>query len=395
MIKKLAIAAAAGATMLAAPAWAAETVKIGFITTLSTPAAILGQSQRNAVELAVEHIGGQIAGMDVEIIFEDDAFNPQTGRIASERLAADPDVRFIGGYIWSHVLLASTKAVLDAGKFMISTNAGASQMAGSDCHENFFSTSWENSQNPRAMGEVLNQRGVKSLYVMAPNYAAGKNMVEGVEATFSGEILGRDMTRWGADAQLDFSAELAKARASGAEAIFIFYPGRAGGAFIKQYMQAGLEEVMDLYTVFTVDGISLPRFQEAELSGVLGTFNTNYWSPDLDNAQNARFVADYTAKYGQIPSHYSSQAYDLVFMIKAAVEAVDGDLDDMDGIREALESANFDSVRGEFEYGSNHFPIENFYLREVVEDSEGRWTTRIVSTVYENMENPYIGDCPM
>ncbi len=395
MIKKLAIATIAGATMLAAPAWSADTVKIGFITTLSTPAAILGQNQRNAVELAVEHAGGQIAGMDIEIIFEDDAFNPQTGRVASERLAADPDVHFIGGYIWSHVLLASSKAVLDAGKFMISTNAGASQMAGADCHENFFSTSWENSQNPRAMGEVLNQRGVKSLYVMAPNYAAGKNMVEGVEATFTGEILGRDMTRWGADAQLDFSAELAKARASGAEAIFIFYPGRAGGAFIKQYMQAGLEEVMDLYTVFTVDGISLPRFQEAELSGVLGTFNTNYWSPDLDNAQNQRFVADYIEKYGQIPSHYSSQAYDLVFMIKAAVEAVDGDLDDMDGIREALESANFDSVRGDFEYGSNHFPIQNFYLREVVEDSEGRWATQIVSTVYENMENPYIADCPM
>ncbi len=394
MIKKLAVAAA-GATMFAAPAWSQETIKIGFITTLTTPAAVIGIQQKNAVELAVEHIGGQIAGMDVEILFEDDAFNPQTGRTASEKLANDPDVRFVTGYIWSHVLLASTKVVLDAGKFMISANAGASQMSGESCNENFFSTSWENSQIPRAMGEVMNQRGVKSIYVMAPNYAAGKNMVEGVEATFDGEILGRDMTRWGADAQLDFSAELAKARASGAEALFAFYPGRAGGAFVKQYEQSGLADSTELFTVFTMDGVSLPRFQEANLTGVLGTYNTNYWSPDMDNEQNQRFVADYLAKYGEYPAHYAAQAYDLIFMIKSAVEAAGGDLDDMDAIREGLRAADYPSVRGDYSYGSNNYPIQNFYLREVVVDSEGRWTNQIVSTVYENMENPYIGQCPM
>ncbi len=394
MIKKLAIAVA-GSAMFSLPAWSQETVKIGFITTLTTPAAVIGIQQKNAVELALEHIGGQMAGMDVEILFEDDQFNPQVGRTASEKLANDPDVRFITGYIWSHVLLASTKVVLDAGKFMISANAGASQMSGESCNENFFSTSWENSQIPRAMGEVMNQRSVNSIYVMAPNYAAGKNMVEGVEATFNGEILGRDMTRWGADAQLDFSAELAKARASGAEALFAFYPGRAGGAFVKQYEQSGLADSTELFTVFTMDGVSLPRFQEANLTGVLGTFNTNYWSPDMDNEQNRRFVADYITKYGEYPAHYAAQAYDLIFMIKSAVEAAGGDLDDMDGIREGLRAADYASVRGDYSYGSNNYPIQNFYLREVVVDSGGRWTNQIVSTVFENMENPYIDQCPM
>ncbi len=394
MIKKLAIAAA-GATMFALPAWSQETVKIGFITTLTTPAAAIGIQQKNAVELAVEHIGGQIAGMDVEILFEDDAFNPQTGRTASEKLANDPDVRFITGYIWSNVLLASTKVVLDSGKFMITANAGASQMSGEACNENFFSTSWENSQTPRAMGEVLNQRGVNSIYIMAPNYAAGKNMVEGVEATFNGEILGRDMTRWGADTQLDFSAELAKARASGAEAVFAFYPGRAGGAFIKQYEQSGLSDSTELYTVFTIDGVSLPRFQEAGLDAVLGSYNTSYWSPDLENESNQRFVADYIAKYGEYPAFYAAQAYDLILLIKSAVEAVGGDLDDMDGLREALRAADYPSTRGPYTYGSNNYPIQNFYLREVAVDSEGRWTNKIVSTVFENMENPYIDQCPM
>ena len=95
---------------------------------------------------------------------------------------------------------------------------------------------------------------------MSPNYAAGKNMAAGVERTFKGEIKGKDMTKWGKDAQLDFSAELAKAKASGAEAIFVFYPGKADGAFIKQYMQAGLNESIPLYTVYTVDALSLPKF---------------------------------------------------------------------------------------------------------------------------------------
>ncbi|MBZ0217906.1 MAG: ABC transporter substrate-binding protein [Fimbriimonadaceae bacterium] len=394
MLKKLAVSITA-ATMFATTAIAADTVKIGFVTTLTTPAAVLGNDMKNAVDLAVEMIGGKIAGMDVEIVYEDDAFNPQTGRTKSEKLANDPDIKFVAGYIWSHVLLASKKVVLDSGKFLISSNAGPSQLAGEECHENFFSTSWQNDQTPMALGEVLNQRGIKSIYVVAPNYAAGKNMVAGVERTFKGEILGRDMTKWGKDAQLDFSAELAKARASGAEAIFAFYPGKAGGAFIKQYQQAGLAGVMPLYTVFTVDAISLPKFQEAGMEGVLGTLHTQTWSPDLDNEQNKAFVAAFRAKYGSYPSFYAQQSYDTIFLIKSAVEAVNGNLDDMDGMRAAMETANYPSTRGSYTYGNNHFPIQNIYLREAVVGDDGQWTTKIVSTVYENHQDSYAANCPL
>ncbi|MBZ0217907.1 MAG: ABC transporter substrate-binding protein [Fimbriimonadaceae bacterium] len=175
----------------------------------------------------------------------------------------------------------------------------------------------------------------------------------------------------------------------------IFYPGKAGGAFIKQYQQAGLRETMPLYSVFTVDGVSLPKFQEAGMDGVLGTFNTMYWSPDLPNAQNRTFVESYVAAYGDEPAHYAAQAYDLIFMIKAAVEAVDGNLDDMDGIRAALASANYPSTRGEYSYGANHMPVQNFYLREVVVGDDGRWTNKIVATVYENHQDPYVSLCKM
>ena len=391
----LGIGAIVAAALLAAPASAADKVKIGFVTTLTTPAAVIGNDMKDAFDLAYEHIGGKMAGLDVEIIYEDDGFKPEIGKQKTDKLVKQDDVDFLTGYIWSHVLLASRKSALDAGKFLISANAGPSQLAGELCHKNFFSTSWQNDQTPMALGEVLNQRGVKSLYIMSPNYAAGKNMAAGVERTFKGEIKGKDMTKWGKDAQLDFSAELAKAKASGTDAIFVFYPGKAGGAFIKQYMQAGLNESIPLYTVYTVDALSLPKFQKAEMKGVLGSLATQFWSPDLDTPQNKKFVSAFLAKHGRYPSFYAAQSYDALFFIKSAVEAVGGDLSNMDGMRAAMEKADYPSVRGPYTYGNNQFPIQNFYLREATTDSEGRWTTKIIDTVYTNHQDVYAKDCKL
>ncbi|WP_158964428.1 ABC transporter substrate-binding protein [Chachezhania sediminis] len=373
----------------------AETAKIGFVTTLTTPAAVIGNDMKNAVDLAMEHLGSKAGDTDLEVIFADDGFAPETGKQATDKLVKQDDVDFVAGYIWSHVLLASRKSVLDAGKFLISANAGPSQMAGKLCDENFFSTSWQNDQTPMAMGEVLNQQGVKSLYIMAPNYAAGKDMVEGVERTYKGEIKGKDLTKWGADAQLDFSAELAKAKASGAEGIFVFYPGAAGGAFIKQYDQAGLSETLPLYSVFTVDAISLPKLQQADFKAVLGSRTTQEWDPTLDNEANKKFVADFKAKYGTYPSYYAAQSYDAIMLIASAIEAVGGDMSNKDGIRAAMKSADYESVRGKYTYGNNNFPIENFYLREVVTDADGTWTTKVVSTVYKDHQDSYAAECPL
>ena len=393
MIKKF-IRGALALMILALPGvGSAEGVKIGFVTTLTTGAAVIGNDMRDAVNLAVEDLNGKMGGLDIEVIFADDGFKPETGKQVTDKLVKSDDVDFVAGYIWSHVLLASQKSVLNADKFLISANAGPSQLAGKLCHRDFFSTSWQNDQTPMAMGAVLSQRGVSKLYVMAPNYAAGKNMVAGVERTFKGEIVGKDLTKWGKDAQLDFSAELAKAKASGAEALFVFYPGKAGGAFMKQYEQAGLADKLPLYTVFTVDAISLPKLQQANMKAVLGSLTTGFWGPGLKNPQNARFVEGFLRKYGRYPSFYAAQSYDSIFLINSALEAVGGDLQDRDGMRAAMEKADFPSVRGSFSYGANHFPIQNFYLLEVVADGNGNWTTEIRSTVFENHQDTYVADC--
>ncbi len=390
-MKRLATAAIA-ALMLGTPTWA-DDVKIGFVTTLTTGAAVIGKDIQKAVDLAVEHMGGKMGDLDINLIYADDGFKPETGKQATDKLVKQDDVDFVAGYIWSNVLLASRKSVIDAGKFLITANAGPGPVAGKLCHKNFFSSSWQNDETPMAMGEVLNQNNVKSLYIIAPNYAAGKGMVAGVKRTFKGEVKGTDMTTW--PSQLDFSAELAKAKASGAEGLFVFYPGKAGGAFMKQYQQAGLKDSLPLYTTFTVDSLSLPKFQAANFTDVLGSQFTQQWDPTLDNPQNQRFVADFKAKNGSYPSFYASQAYDAMFLIKSAVEAVNGDLSDMDGMRAAMKAANYDSVRGNYTYGNNHMPIQNYYLREVTKDADGNWTTKIVKTVYEAHQDSYAKDCAL
>jgi len=371
----------------------AEPIKIGFVTTLTTGAAVIGKDQQNAVELAMDHMGRKMGGRDVEIVYGDDEFNPQKGKQKTEKLVKRDNVDIVAGYIWSHVLLASKATVLDAGKILISANAGPSPLAGKSCHKNFFNISWQNDQTPMALGEVLNQKGVKTLYIMAPNYAAGKNMVAGVERTFKGKIVGKDMTKW--PTQIDWAAEMTKAKAANPDAGFAFYPGKHGPAFIKQYQQSGLTGKVPLYTVYTIDSMGLPRMQKAGLKGVLGTFMTQFWAPDMDNAQNKRFVADFKKRHGRYPSFYAAQAYDSMFFIKAAVDAVGGKISDTDGMRTALEKADFPSIRGAFTMGKNHFPVQNFYLREVVTDADGNWTTALREAVLTNHVDPYAKDCTM
>lgn len=376
-------------------AMAAEPVRIGFVTTLTTPAGVIGQDMVDGATLALEEMDNTMGGRPVELIVEDDGFKPELGKQQTDKLVKKHDVDFVAGYIWSHVLMASINSVVRADKLLISANAGPAPIAGKQCHENFFSTSWQNDQTPMALGEYLNRSGVRSLYLMAPNYTAGKNMTAGVERTFKGEIKGKDLTRWGKDAQLDFSAELAKARASGADALFVFYPGKAGSALFTQYQQAGMEDVMPLTTVFTVDALSLPNFQKADMQSVLGTHSTAFWAPDLDTPQNRRFVSGFRARYGRSPSFYAAQSYDAMNLIKSAVDAVDGDTEQLDAMRAAMKQANFPSVRGKFSYGNNHMPIQNFYLTRVVVGEDGNWTTSIVDTIYTDHQDPWAGDCKL
>jgi branched-chain amino acid transport system substrate-binding protein len=322
------------------------------------------------------------------VIYEDDQIKPEVGVQKTQKLIESDKVDFVVGYIWSNVLLASLKPLVDSKTVTIITNAGPSQVAGELCSPYVFSTSWNNDQTPQAVGLYMNQKNIKTVFLLGPNYAAGKDALDGVASTFKGQVIGRELTRW--PDQLDFSAELSKARAAKPDAIFAFYPGGAGIQFITQYVQSGLKGLIPLYTVFTIDELSIPRLKDL----AVGIPGAQQWVNDLPNEANKRYVAEYKAKYKLSPSVYGAQTYDAVGLIDSALKETKGDTSNKDALRKAIEKANFKSVRGNFKFGPNHVPIQNFYLQDVVKEGDD-YRLKTVATIVENDQDKHVGKCKM
>ena len=387
-MKNALLASATVLALFATPAAAQQkTVKIGFIGTFSGPAAALGNDMRNSFEVGLDHVGRKLGGLPVEVIYEDDQIKPEVGVQKVQKLIESDKVDFLVGFIWSNVLLAALKPAVDSKTFLITTNAGPSQIAGEQCSPYVFSTSWVNDQRPAAVGTYLTKK-FKTLFTIAPNYAAGRDQIGGIEANYKGQFVGKEFTRW--PDQLDFSAELAKARAAKPEAIFAFYPGAAGTQFLTQYTQAGLKGAIPLYTSSVVDEMSLP--QQKELA--LGVWGVSQWGYDMDNPANKKYVADYKAKTKTYPSMYGSQTYDAVALLDSAVKAVNGDLTKKDEMRKAMENADFKSVRGPFKYGKNHIPIQSFYLQSAVKLDDG-WAMKTGEQIVASDADKYADKCNM
>ena len=382
---------AAALAVIAAPASAQQKLKIGFITTLSGPQGVIGADMKNSVELALDHLNRKVGGLETEVIYGDDQVKPDVGKQVAEEMMKKHQVNFVAGIIWSNVMLAVAPTVTEAGTFMIGTNAGPHELAGKMCNQMFFTTSWQNDQTPEAMGKYMQEKGINDVYLMAPNYAAGKDMITGFKRYFKGRIVDEVYTRLG---QTDYQAELSQLRSKNPKAVFVFYPGGMGISFLRQYSEAGLRGIYPLYSVYTVDELSIPAVKHA----ALGQLETRIWSPDIKVPASQKFVADYQKKYGgKLPSFYGAQSYDGIMLIDSAVRAVKGNLSDKKGMIAAMRKANFNSVRGKFTYNHNHFPIENFYLLKAVAGPTAASdpVMEIQQTVFSSHKDAYNQECPM
>ena len=367
----------------------AKTVKIGFVSSFSGPVAAIGNDMRNSFELGLDHVGRKLDGLPVEVIYEDDEVKPEVGVQKTQKLIESDHVDFVVGYIWSNVLLASLKPLVDSKTMTVITNAGASQVAGDQCSPYVFSTSFQNDQVPAAVGTYMNEKGIKSVFLIAPNYTAGKDMITGFKSTFKGQVVGEELPPW--PTQLDFSAELSKVRAAKPDALYVFYPGGPGIQLVTQYAQSGLKGQIPLYSGFTIDDLSLPRLKDL----AVGNPSAMMWVSDLPNDTNKKFVADFKAKYKTIPSFYGADTYDAVALIDSAVTAVKGDLTNKEGMRKEMEKADFKSVKGGFKFGNNHLPIQNFYLEEARKDDDGSYSLHTLSTIVKDDQDAYHAQCPM
>ena len=377
--------------LVAAPMWAAAQqapVKIGFMATLSGPAAALGQDMYDGFMLGIEHAGGKLGGATVEVIREDDQLKPDLAVQTVNRFIERDQVDIVGGITFSNVMMAIAKPLADSDTIFVGMNAGPAPLAGERCAPNFFFASYQNDQQAEGVGKYASDKGYKNVYVMAPNYQAGRDAVGGFKRFFKGNIAGEVYTRVN---QPDYSAEIAQLQAAAPDAVYVFYPGGMGINFIKQFRQAGLLGKIPLLSVSSFDGSTLPALKETALGAVSGSF----WGPDFDNAANKKFVEAFEKKFGRIPSQYAAQAYDGAMLLDSALAKTSGNAKDKVALKAALRQADFNSVRGNFKFNKNGFPVLDMFVFEVANDSQGRVSHKTLQKTLPAHSDSYLKDCPL
>jgi branched-chain amino acid transport system substrate-binding protein len=379
---------AALGTTLVLPVAAADRLTLGFMTSLSGPNAIIGTEIRDGMQLALDQLGGKIGGLPARVIVEDDQQKADVARQLADKFVKSDKVDAVIGFSFSNLMLAVYRPLVDSQTIVISSNPGPSQIAGKDCSPYFFSTSWQGDNWAEAMGAYLQKKGQQNIYLLAPNYAAGKDVLTGFKRFYKGSIAGEVYTPL---SQLDFSAELSQIKAANPSAVFAFYPGGLGVQFVKQYAQAGLKDKYPLFTAYTMDETTLPAIGDDALGAVVATS----WAPDLDNPANKKFVAEFQKKYGRTPAPYAVHAYDTVMLLDAAVRAVGGKVEDKPALLAALKKAEFSSPRGFFRFNTNQFPIQNFYAARVTKSADGKPRIVIDDVALKEYGDAYAAECPM
>jgi branched-chain amino acid transport system substrate-binding protein len=369
------------ASMIALAGAATAETRIGMITTLSGGGASLGIDVRDGFLLAMEQAGRD----DITLIVEDDEQAPDVAVQLADRMIQAEDVDIMTGIIWSNLAMAVVPSVTAQGVFYLSPNAGPSQLAGRGCNPNYFNVAWQNDNLHEAAGAYANSAGYSNSFILAPNYPAGQDALAGYKRFYEGELAGELYTQLG---QTDYAAEIAQIRASGADSVFFFLPGGMGISFLRQYGDSGLD-IPVIGPAFSFD----QNILQAVGADALGVVNTSQWSPDLENEANAAFVAAYQEAYGRLPSLYASQGFDTANLILSALEVANPS-DDPDAFREALRAADFVSTRGDFAFGPNHHPIQDIYVREVVQEGD-IFTNRLVGVALEDRGDAYAAECQM
>lgn len=366
----------------------AENLKIGMVVTLSGPPAALGQQIVDGFQLAIDQKDGMLGGQKVELIVEDDELKPDVALLKATSLVERDEVDFVVGTVFSNMLQAIFKPVVQSETFLISPNAGPSTFAGRNCNPYFFVTSYQNNQNAEISGMIANEEGFENVFTMVPNYQAGRDNIEGFKQGFEGNVTDEVYTPLG---HQDFSAELARLSTSDADAIFTFMPGGMGVRLVNQFANAGLSDNMKFMSVFTTDETTLPGQKDA----AVGFLSAGSWAPDMANDANTAFVTAFEEKFGYIPGSYAMQAYDAASLIDSAITKTGGDLSDKDAVRAALKEADFTSLRGNFSFNNNHYPVQDFHLLTVVKRDDGKFQTSFVRTIATDYADSFHQDCKM
>ena len=364
-------------------------LKIGFISAQSGPLNVLGLEQKRGFEIAMDHLGGKFGQTPIEVVMADSKGNPSATVQEISRLIDKEKVDLIVGLSASNELVAGVKPIVDAKIFFVGMNGGVAVNAGEQCNPYYFNASFQNAQLTTGMGAFMTKQGVKKLYLIGADFEAGYEHTDAAKTGFKGEIVAQQFTPL---TQLDFAADIAKIRASGADGVFAFYPGGLGIAFMRQWAQAGLTGKIP---VFSNIALTEPTAFQAQGKSVLGTYVSAVYFAGIDNPVNKRFVQDFKTKFGRDPASFAGLAYDAMMLVDSAVKEVKGNVKDQTAFRAALKKANFQSVRGSFAFSSNNHPIQNTYLTVVDERSDGSLFLKATAVIAEKAADSFVSKCPL
>ena len=376
----------AGLGLATTGAAAQEPFRLGFLSTLSGAEGVLGQEQKKGLDLGIEHLGGKIGGLPVQIVEGDDKFNAGEAVQQASRLAEREKVQVITGLAASNVLMAVAKPMLSRGVMLISANAGPSPLAGAGCSPNLFVTSFQNDQWSTGIGKYMSDKGYKKVYFLGMNFQAGWDHTKAAMRNFTGEKVAEVYTPV---TQLDFSAELSQIRAAKPDAVFAFYIAGPAVAFVKQYAQAGLG-----IPLISNTGLSDPTLFQAQGDAAEGLVLGTHWSAALDNPANKKFVEAFVAKNGRLPSAYAANAYDTVMLLDAAIKDAGG-ATTPDKLRASMRKVKINSVRGDWHFNTNQFPVQNIYMEQVVKGADGKLGTKFLGIAAKDVADPYAAECKM
>src|SRR5688572_27583890 len=356
---------------LAAGPWAGKghaqggPLKIGLVLPYSGVYQVLGESITQGMELVFAREGNKIAGREVQLIKEDDEMQPPVGLRKTDKLIESDKVDILTGPVHSGILMGMRDKVHNSKTILIVSNAGADAISRARCSKWIFRASFSNWQPCQPMGGWVAKNVAKDVFLTAPNYQAGKDMMNAFKETYEpagGKIIGEEYPKLG---ETDYAPLLTKIRQSGAKAVFAFFSGTDAVNFVKQYDQFGLKGQVKL----TGAGfLTEPDVLPAQGKAALGTITGHFYTPQLDNPVNKKFVADFKAKFGgKSPDGFACQGYDTAEVIVRALKTVNGSTQDKERLVAALEKVEFESPRGLFRFDpKTHNVIQPFiYIREV------------------------------
>ncbi|SNS50366.1 amino acid/amide ABC transporter substrate-binding protein, HAAT family [Noviherbaspirillum humi] len=356
--------AAAALIAAAAPAAMAD-VKVGFLATLSGPSGEVGRDQLDGFMLALEHLGGKLGGVPATVLKEDEQQKPEAAMAAVTKFLDKDKVDVVAGLTFANVLMALQNKIASTEVPFIGTVAGPSPTAGAQCKPNLFVMSWQSDVPAEAVGKYLTDKGVKRVSTLTPNFVGGKDKISGFKRFYKGEVVDEIYTPLN---QLDFSAEITQISASKPDAIYTFYPGALAVTFVRQYQQAGLTSRIPFYSSNMIEGGSADAMGAAAIGAVVG----DTWTPGMPNPESRRFVSAYERKYNRTPSAYAAFSYDAAMMLNSAIESIKGNVADRKALNRAIKNAQFKSVRGNFKFGHNNYPVQDYHIFQVVKGAGPR-----------------------